>query len=119
MFLISKQLYKKKRSASKMANGNFANKTFANRTFANGESPWVYWRKYSGLSPIGEIPGGALAKLQWTFANWRNSRGCVGESTVDFRELSRNNINIGYMSELKLMLLKYIYHSLHSRCVRI
>jgi hypothetical protein len=67
----------------KMGGGTFANKTFANRTFANGE-----------------IPGGALAKVQWTFANWRNSRGCTGESTVDFRQLSRNNINIGWMSDL-------------------
>jgi hypothetical protein len=33
---------------------NFANKTFANWTFANGESPAIYWRKYSGHSPIGE-----------------------------------------------------------------
>ncbi len=49
--------------------GTFANKTFANRTFANGESPWVYWRKSTVLSPIGEIPGGALAKVQWTFAS--------------------------------------------------
>ena len=45
----------------------FANKTFANRTFANGES-------------LGDI----LAKVQWTFTNWRNSRGCIGESTIDF-----------------------------------
>jgi len=34
----------------------------ANKTFANGESPGVYWRKYGGLSPIGEIPGDLLAK---------------------------------------------------------
>jgi hypothetical protein len=44
-----------------------------------------------------------------TFANWRNSRRCVGESRLDFRHLSRNNINIEYMLELKLMLLEYIY----------
>ena len=49
----------------------------------------VYWRKYDGLSPIGEIPGDVLAKVRWTFANWRNSRGCVGESTVDFRQLAK------------------------------
>jgi hypothetical protein len=36
-------------------------------------------------------------------------QGCIGESTMDFRQLSRNNINIGCMSELKLMLLEYIY----------
>jgi hypothetical protein len=36
------------------ANKTFANRTFANRTFANGESPRMYWRNYSGLSPIGE-----------------------------------------------------------------
>jgi hypothetical protein len=26
----------------------------------------IYWRKYSGLSPIGETPGGVLAKVRWT-----------------------------------------------------
>ena len=35
---------------------------FANKTFANGECPKVHWRKYSGLSPIGESPLGILAK---------------------------------------------------------
>jgi len=49
----------------------------------------VYWRKYGGLSPIGEIPGNVLAKVQCTFANWRNSRGCVGENTVDFHQLAK------------------------------
>ena len=49
----------------------------------------VYWRKYGGIAPIGEIPGDVLAKVQWTFANWRNSRECVGESTVDFRQLAK------------------------------
>jgi hypothetical protein len=29
----------------------------------------VHWRNYNGLSPIGEIPGGVLAKVQWTFAS--------------------------------------------------
>jgi hypothetical protein len=62
----------------------FANKKFANKTFANGESPGVYWRKYGGPSPIGEIPVDVLAKVQWTFANWRNSTGCIGESEVDY-----------------------------------
>ena len=52
---------------------NFANKIFANWTFANGESPKVHWRKYSGLSPIGESLGCVLAKVQWTLANWRKS----------------------------------------------
>jgi hypothetical protein len=68
----------------KVGGRTFANKTFANRTFANGESPGVYWRKYSGLSPIGEFPEDVLAKVQETFANWRNSRVYVGESKVDF-----------------------------------
>jgi len=80
------------------------------------------------LSPIGHSP---MAKVHCTFANWRNSRGCIGESvvdfrqlakfeecigesTVDFRQLSRNNINIGGMPELKLILLEYISDSLHS-----
>jgi len=34
----------------------------------------LYWRKYGGLSPIGEVPGGVLAKVQWTFA--------IGESPI-------------------------------------
>ena len=54
----------------------FANKTFANKTFANGESP-----------------GNILAKVQWTFANWRNSRGCIGESTVDFRPIGESEVD--------------------------
>ena len=43
----------------------------------------VYWRKYSGISPIDESHEGILAKVQWNFAigessywrksNWRNS----------------------------------------------
>ncbi len=33
---------------------NFSNKTFANGIFANGESLKMHWRKYSGLSPMGE-----------------------------------------------------------------
>ena len=49
----------------------------------------MYWRKYNGLLPIGEIPEDVLAKVQWTFANWRNSRGCIGESTVNFRQLAK------------------------------
>jgi hypothetical protein len=46
----------------------------------------LYWRKYSGHSPIGESHKGVLAKLQWTFANWRKSWGYIGESTVDIRQ---------------------------------
>ena len=69
-----------------MGGGTFANKTFANKTFANGESPGVYWRKYGGLSPIGEIPGDVLAKVQWTFANWRKGDG--------LSQLSRKRINL-------------------------
>ncbi len=48
---------------------NFANRIFANRTFANDENPGVYWRKFTILLPIVEIPEDALAKVQWTFAN--------------------------------------------------
>jgi hypothetical protein len=86
---------------------NFANKIFANWRFATGENPGVYWRKFTVLSPIGEIPKDALAKVQWTFAscdgsiltqythesnsqsNWRNSSRVVGESAVDFRQLAK------------------------------
>jgi hypothetical protein len=56
---------------------NFANKTFANWTFANDESPKVYWRKYSGLSPIGESREGVLANIQWTLGNLRKYDGIL------------------------------------------
>jgi hypothetical protein len=86
---------------------NFANRILASRTFATGENPEVYWRDSTALSPIGEIPKDALAKVRWTFAscdgsiltqntyepnsqsNWRNSSRGVGESTVDFRQLAK------------------------------
>ena len=42
----------------------------------------MYWRKSSGLSPIGECPRGVLAKVKWTLANWRVSWGCTGESPL-------------------------------------
>jgi hypothetical protein len=48
---------------------NFANKTFANWAFANSESPEIYWRKYSGHSPIGENQEGILVKVQRTLSN--------------------------------------------------
>ena len=40
----------------------------------------IYWRKSTVLSPIGETPEDVLAKVQlakvqWTFANWRNPLG--------------------------------------------
>jgi len=40
----------------------------------------LYWRKYSGLSPIDEIPGDVLAKVQWTFAI---SESHIGENLID------------------------------------
>jgi hypothetical protein len=47
------------------------------------------------LSPIiGESPEDVLAKVQWTLANWRVSEVLIGESLVDFRQLSQNSINI-------------------------
>ena len=39
----------------------------------------VYWRKYSGLSPIGQSHRSILAKLQWTFAI---DKCLVGESLI-------------------------------------
>ncbi len=39
----------------------------------------VYWREYSGLSPIGEGHEGILAKVQWTFAN---DQSLIGESFI-------------------------------------
>jgi hypothetical protein len=29
----------------------------------------VYWREFTGNSPIGESTGGILVKVHWTFAN--------------------------------------------------
>jgi hypothetical protein len=29
----------------------------------------VYWREFTGNSPIGKITGGILVKVHWTFAN--------------------------------------------------
>jgi hypothetical protein len=68
---------------------NFANKTFANGTFANGQSLKMHWRKYSGLSPMGESPMNVLAKVQWTLANGRKSNECIGESIVDSRQWAK------------------------------
>ena len=39
----------------------------------------MYWRKYSGFSPIGEIPLGVLARVQWIFANGESP---IGESLI-------------------------------------
>jgi hypothetical protein len=47
-----------------------------------GHSPMAKVHGY-----IGEIPGGVLAKVQWTFANWQNSRGCIDESIVGAKSL--------------------------------
>ncbi|CAM4932445.1 unnamed protein product [Rotaria socialis] len=60
---------------------------FANKTFANGEVPpnvlakvqWTFANWRSSTECVGE-------KVQWTFANWRSSTECIGESTVDFRQ---------------------------------
>ncbi|CAF1552362.1 unnamed protein product [Rotaria magnacalcarata] len=38
-----------------------------------------YWRKYSGLSPIGEAPPYVLVKVQWTFAIVESP---IGESLI-------------------------------------
>ncbi len=46
----------------------------------------MYCRKYSGLSPIGEIPGGALAKVRWTFAIGESP---IGESLIGEIPVSR------------------------------
>jgi hypothetical protein len=46
---------------------------------------FVNCRNSTVISSIVEIPGGALAKVQWTFANWQNTRGSIDESTMDFR----------------------------------
>jgi hypothetical protein len=53
---------------------NFSNRTLISRTFATGENLEVYWQNSTALSPIGEIPEGLLAKVQWNFA--------IGESLI-------------------------------------
>ena len=50
---------------------------------------WVYWRKFTGRSPIGESARGLLAKVHWTFANWRKCKGYIGESSVEIRQLAK------------------------------
>ncbi|CAM4953661.1 unnamed protein product [Rotaria socialis] len=57
------------------------------------------WRKYSGLLPIGEVPPNVLAKVQWTFANWRSSTECVGESKVDVRQLAKVRWGISVITQ--------------------
>jgi hypothetical protein len=49
----------------------------------------VCWRKYGGLSPIGETPGGVLAKVQWTFANGESPIGesLIGEIPISLLDL--------------------------------
>jgi hypothetical protein len=55
---------------------------------------------------IGEIPVEVLAKVQWTFANWRNSRGSIGESSVEFRHWRKSYWRNSYWrkSEFSLIL---------------
>ncbi len=53
----------------------------------------VYWRKYGGLSPIGEIPGGVLAKVRWTFAIGESP---IGESLIGEIPVSRFRSNSDY-----------------------
>ena len=79
----------------------FANKTFANNwrtsSWYIGESSLefrqlanfqlVYWRKFTRVSPIGELPAGILAKVHSSFANWRTSSWYIGESSLEFRQL--------------------------------
>ena len=60
--------------------------------------------RVTGCSPLRYSP---MAKVQKMF--WRKWSG--------LSQLLRNNINIGYMSALKLMLLEYIYHSLQSTII--
>jgi hypothetical protein len=49
------------------------------------------------------------------FRQLANTRWRVGKSAMDFCQLSWNNINIGYMLEVKLMLLEYM-SELRSYC---
>jgi hypothetical protein len=46
----------------------------------------VYWRKSTELSPIGEYPEGALAKVHWMFANGESP---VGEIPIGERPITR------------------------------
>jgi hypothetical protein len=56
----------------------------------------VYWREYTGCSPIGESSWGTLAKVQWTFANWRLFRGYIGESLMDVRQWRKSSLRKSY-----------------------
>ena len=56
----------------------------------------AHWRKFSRHSSIGESPGGVLAKVQWTFVNWRKCRGCIGESSVDARQWRNSRLRNSY-----------------------
>jgi hypothetical protein len=45
------------------------------------------WRKYCGLSPIGESPGGVLAKVMWTFSIGESH---IGEIWVSQKKSEKN-----------------------------
>jgi hypothetical protein len=49
-----------------------------------GHSPMAKVHGY-----IGEISGCVLARVQWTFTNWQDSRGCIGESLIGKSTVSR------------------------------
>jgi hypothetical protein len=53
-----------------------------------------YWRKYSEVSPIGEIPRDILTKVRWTFANGESS---IGENFIgEIPESQKYEINMWY-----------------------
>ena len=58
----------------------------------------VYWRKYSGLSPIGESHEGILAKVQWTFAN---GESLIGEILIGEIRVSPRDMHIPDQSQAK------------------
>jgi hypothetical protein len=47
----------------------------------------------------GEVPPNVLAKVQWTFANWRSSTECVGEIKVDVRQLAKVRWGISVITQ--------------------
>ncbi|CAM4911175.1 unnamed protein product [Rotaria socialis] len=68
-----------------------------------------YWRKYSGLSPIGEAPPNVLVKVQWTFAIGESPIGesLIGEipepRPVRYRFLQKKKSSYGRQHNNKLL----------------
>ncbi len=80
---------------------------FANETFAN------YWRKSRGC--IGELSMDILAKIHWTFANWRISKGYIGELPATHRFIFEAVVKLLVISSL-VVHIKHWMDSLRKFC---